>query len=124
MALRAELVTQLWLVTPAESIVESMARVAKDVFDTHRRLGHRKAAKELTTRWNCPGLTAADSLIRAVNSKNKFNFKRTRSSLAAAFEGTVIARHRPKVQSPPAATSEGIARCPPPTPVGTLSIQL
>ena len=94
--LYVQLVTRLWLVWPAESIVESMASVAKDVFGTHRRLNHRNAAKELTIRWNGPGLTAADSLICAVNSKYKFNFKRTRPSLAAAFEGTVIARHRSK----------------------------
>ena len=41
-------VTRLWLISPAECVVESMASIVKEVLGVHRRLSHAAAATELT----------------------------------------------------------------------------
>ncbi|KAF0306494.1 hypothetical protein FJT64_022013 [Amphibalanus amphitrite] len=71
-----QLVTRLWLLLPAESVVESMASVLKEVFATHRQLHHDNAAKELVVRWNGPDVGEADQLISRVQSRFKFCVRR------------------------------------------------
>lgn len=88
------LVTRLWLCSPTESVVESMASVAKEVFGAHRQLSHENAAKELVVRWNGPDTCSADWLVTEVQRRHKYNFTRSATSIMAAVEGTVIARHR------------------------------
>ena len=90
------LVSRLWLISPAESVVESVSSVVKDVFGEHRRLLHENAAKELMVRWNGPDLCSADGLILEVQRRNKFNFTRSAISISAATEGTVLARRKTK----------------------------
>lgn len=89
-------VTRLWLISPAESVVESMASVAKEVFGLHRRLTHEAAATELIVRWNGPPIAAAADLVEYVQRKNRFNFSRSQIRISSAVEGTVIARHKAK----------------------------
>ena len=88
------LVVRLWLISPSESVVESMAGIVKVVFGPHRRLLHENAAKELIIRWNGPELCSADGLVNRVQQKYRFNFSRSSVSIAAATEGTVIARYK------------------------------
>ena len=88
------LVTRLWLCSPSESVVESMASVAKEVFGLHRRLKHESAAKELMVRWNGPELCSAEWLLGEVQRRFGFNFTRSGTSIAGAVEGTVIARQK------------------------------
>lgn len=90
------LVTRLWLISPAESVVESMASIVKEVFGVHRQLLHENAAKELIVRWNGPDMCSADGFIREVQRRHKFNFMRSSLTIAATAEGTVIARHKTK----------------------------
>ena len=85
-------VVRLWLIVPAESVVESMASVAKEVFGLHRRLKHESAAVELIVRWNGPEIPDADDLIGHVHATNHFNFRR--KHIGKQVEGTVISRHR------------------------------
>ena len=88
------LVIRLWLIAPAESVVESMGSVLKEVFGTHRQLKHENAAKELVVRWNGPDVCHAGSLLRAVQDKKHFNFVRRSVNAKQALEGTVISRHK------------------------------
>ena len=46
----ADFVTRLWLLSPPESVVESMASVIGEVFGEHRQLSHSNAAQELVVR--------------------------------------------------------------------------
>ena len=89
-----ELVIRLWLIAPAESVVESMGSVLKEVFGTHRQLKHENASKELVVRWNGPDLCSAGPLVKAVQDKYRFNFVRRSINVKQAFEGTVISRHK------------------------------
>ena len=90
------LVSRLWLISPAESVVESMGSAVKEVFGAHRQLLHENAAKELIVRWNGPDMCSADGLILEVQRRHKFNFTRSAISITAATEGTVLARHKTK----------------------------
>ena len=91
-----EVVTRLWLISPAESVVESMASVVKEVFGVHRRLSHEAAATELLVRWNGPDIANTEPLINMVQKKNRFNFCRSGFGIGVAVEGTVIARYKSK----------------------------
>ena len=51
-----DLVKRLWLIYPAESVVESMSSILKEVFGTHRNMKHENAAQELAI-W---GASSAD----------------------------------------------------------------
>ena len=65
------LVTRLWLISPAESVVESMASIVKEVFGVHRQLLHENAAKELIggTAQTCAVLTVSSAKCReGINS--------------------------------------------------------
>ena len=87
------LVIRLWLISPPESVVESMGSVIQ-VFGAHRQLDRANAAKELLIRWNGPELSQADPLIKAVQRRCGLNFQKRSGGITGAFEGTVISRHR------------------------------
>lgn len=88
-----DLVVRLWLISPPESVVESMASVIQTVFDTNRDLDHSSAAVELSIRWNGPSEAEAGPLLRAVQKRNRHKFRRVGSSVRSQF-GTVMTRHR------------------------------
>ena len=94
----ADFVTRLWLLTPPESVVESMASVIGDVFGDHRQLDHCNAAQELVVRWNGPSVCRADRLLKRVQrgmaGKDTFRCVRRTASIGQAWEGTVISRHK------------------------------
>ena len=85
-------VVRMWLLSPPESVVESMGSVAENVFGTHRQLDHQNAAMELQVRWNGPAVFQADSIIRAVQAKYHHRFERT-MDIRTNLEGTVIRKH-------------------------------
>ena len=87
-------VVRLWLISPTESVLESMGSVVQEVFGAHRQLDHVNAAKELIVRWNGPSVNKADSLIRAVQRRHNYNFTRRTGGIKRALEGTVITRHK------------------------------
>ena len=58
-------VVRCWLMSPPESVVESMASTAQNVFGTHRQLQHTNAALELQIRWNGPSVFSADAVLEA-----------------------------------------------------------
>ena len=89
-----DLVVRLWLISPTESVVESMASVVKDLFGANRILDHENAVQELIVRWNGPDLAHADWLIGKVLAKNPHLNHFVRGHIGRAVEGTVIARHR------------------------------
>ena len=89
-----QLVIRLWLISPPESVVESMGSVIQEVFGAHRQLDHSNAAKELLIRWNGPELCRSDALVKAVQRKCGFNFLKRSGGVTGAIEGTVITRHR------------------------------
>ena len=89
-----ELVVRAWLVSPTETVVESMAITVKAVFGENRVLDHENAAHELIIRWNGPDLVHADWLIERVLRKNPHFNHFVRTNIAGAVEGTVISRHR------------------------------
>ena len=89
-----ELVVRLWLISPTETIVESMASAVQEVFGVHRQLDHSNAARELVLRWNGPELNRADGLICAVQRKAGFNFVRHMTGLHQTLAGAVITRHK------------------------------
>ena len=93
-----DFVTRLWLLSPPESVVESMASIIGEVFGEHRQLNHSNAAQELVVRWNGPSLCHADRLIKAVqrdlSAQDKFRCVRRGNTISQAMEGTVISRHR------------------------------
>ena len=99
----ADFVTRLWLLSPPESVVESMASAVGEVFGEHRQLNHDNAAEELVIRWNGPTLCNADRLIssvhRRLSSKDTFRCTRRTVSIAQSFEGTVISRHKRALDS-------------------------
>ncbi|XP_043231410.1 uncharacterized protein LOC122386354 isoform X2 [Amphibalanus amphitrite] len=89
-------VARLWLLSPSESVVESMASVVKAVFgvSSSRVLDHGNAEKELIVRWNGPSVPQADGLIAAVVQKYPHLDNFVRSTLSQQVEGKVIARHK------------------------------
>lgn len=89
-----DVTVRLWLISPAESVVESMASVVKEVFGMHRNLDHEHAAQELVIRWNGPDMCVADPLIKMVVSATKVHHIRYRNDVSG---GTVIARHLSRV---------------------------
>ena len=89
-----DLVIRTWLISPAESVVESMGSVIEDIYGDHRQLTHDNAAKELVIRWNGPAVNKADDLISAVQARYHNNFLRKSVSIRRDFEGTVIGRHK------------------------------
>ena len=93
------IVVRLWLISPAESVVESMASVVKAVFGTHtaRGLSHESAASELIVRWNGPKPAQADWLIEAVLKKYPHLDNFVRASFSQQLEGKVIARHEAEI---------------------------
>lgn len=86
------LVIRTWLLCPAESVVESMGSVLKEVFSYKRQLKHENAAKELIIRWNGPAIGAADRLIHDVQRSHKFDFVR-RDARVNTMVGAVIQKH-------------------------------
>ena len=89
-----ELIVRVWLITPTETVVESMASTVKAVFGVNRVLDHQNASQELIVRWNGPDVAHADWLIERVLGRNPRLNNFVRSNIAAAVEGTVISRHR------------------------------
>ena len=66
-----DFVVRCWLISPPESVVESMASTAQNVFDTHRQLQHANAAHELQIRWNGPSVFSADGVLEACQARLK-----------------------------------------------------
>ena len=93
-----DFVTRVWLLSPPESVVESMASIIGEVFGEHRQLDHNNAAAELIVRWNGPSLCHADRLINSVRQRlsagDTFRCTRRTTSITQALEGTVITRHK------------------------------
>lgn len=87
------LVTRMWLMSPPESVVESMASVVEDVFGTHRQLDHSNAALELQVRWNGPTVFKANRIVESVLARNPHRFVRTSVDVTSFLEGTVIRKH-------------------------------
>ena len=85
-------VVRMWLLSPPESVVESMGSVAENVFGTHRQLDHRNAAMELQVRWNGPTVFQADGLVQSVQAKYQHRFGRA-LDIKTNLEGTVIRKH-------------------------------
>ncbi|KAF0311054.1 hypothetical protein FJT64_018091 [Amphibalanus amphitrite] len=83
---------RLWLLSPPESVVESMASVLGEVFGAHRNLDHENAAKELVIRWNGPDLAHSNSVVAsaAASLRKKFRTTSDSSRLKTAL-GAVIA---------------------------------
>ena len=100
-----DLVVRLWLLSPTESVVESMASAVKEVFGMHRNLAHHNAAKELVIRWNGPELCSADELVGAVVAK-----MRTSHAPRGLLAGKVLRRHMGKVCARSLAFFPGIAQ--------------
>ena len=94
----ADLVTRLWLLSPPESVVESMASIIGEVFGEHRQLNHENAAQELVVRWNGPSLCRADHLLKSVQQKlsgqDTFRCVRRTTTIGQSMDGTVISRHK------------------------------
>ena len=90
-----DLVTRLWLISPAESVVESMASVVKSVFgvSSSRVLNHSNAAKELIVGWNGPSVPQADWVIATVLRKYPHLDNFVRATLSQQLEGKVISRY-------------------------------
>ncbi|XP_043200760.1 uncharacterized protein LOC122371027 [Amphibalanus amphitrite] len=92
------LVTRIWLLSPPESVVESMGSVIAEVFGEHRQLEHGNAAKELIVRWNGPSLCRADRLLsrvhRHLSRDDSFRCVRRTTTIGQSFHGTVITRHK------------------------------
>ena len=59
---------RLWLISPPESIVESMCSVLGEVFGAHRNLDYESTARELVIRWNGPEPSPADSVVTAARA--------------------------------------------------------
>ena len=89
-----DMVTRLWLLCPAESVVESMGSTVKAVFGVHRQLQHENATKELIVRWNGPDPSHSDCVTQEALKRGGFDFVRSRVSIASALHGTVITRHK------------------------------
>ena len=89
-----DLVVRLWLISPTETVVESMASAIQEVFGVHRQLDHSNAARELVIRWNGPEPCKADGLIGAVQRRAKFNFIRHKTGPHQTVNGVVITRHK------------------------------
>ena len=85
-------VCRMWLMSPPESVVESMGSVADDVFGRHRQLDHRNADMELQIRWNGPSAFNADCIIRAVQARRAFRFRRA-CDIGVSVQSLVIRRH-------------------------------
>ena len=77
---------RLWLISPPESIVESMCSVLGEVFGAHRNLDHESAARELVIRWNGPEPSHADSVVTAARAVMRKRFKTQKNTI-----GSVIA---------------------------------
>ena len=94
----ADFVTRLWLLSPPESVVESMASVIGEVFGEHRQLNHNNAAEELVVRWNGSFICNAGRLISSVQQRlsanNTFRCTRRTTSITQSFDGTVISRDK------------------------------
>ena len=89
-----DLVVRLWLISPTETVVESMASAIQEVFGVHRQLDHSNAARELVIRWNGPEPCRADGLIGAVQRWANFNFIRHKTGPHETVNGVVITRHK------------------------------
>ena len=89
-----DVVVRLWLISPTETVVESMASAVQEVFGVHRQLDHSNAARELVVRWNGPEQCKADGLIRAVHRRADFNFIKHSTGPHQAVSGMVITRHK------------------------------
>ena len=86
-------VIRVWLLPPAESVVESMASVLK-VFSMHRQLKHENAAQELMIRWNGSEPDGAEGLIKAVQRENRFQFVRRQNNVKDMLTGEVMVSHK------------------------------
>ena len=71
---------RLWLISPPESVVESMASVLGEVFGAHRNLDHDSAAKELVIRWNGPDLAHSNSVVSSAAAALRKRFRTTSDS--------------------------------------------
>ncbi|KAF0296390.1 spicule matrix protein [Amphibalanus amphitrite] len=87
-------VIRLWLLCPAESVVESMGSTVKAVFGVHRQLRHDNAEKELIVRWNGPDPAHSDYVVQAALKRGGFDFVRSTVSIVSMLQSTVIARHK------------------------------
>ena len=87
-----DLVIRMWLISPPESVVESMVSAVKEVFGMHRQLTHANAAMEPAIRWNGPDLCSADQLIGAVVARLQLG-RTTNSGSSALLAGEVLRRH-------------------------------
>ena len=88
-----DLVTRVWLISPVESVVESMASVLNDVYGAHRQLDHANGEKELLIRWNGPEPSQADPLLEFVQQRERFSFKRRGNpTLWESLPGVVMRR--------------------------------
>ena len=103
-----DLVVRVWLSSPPESVVESMASAVKEVFGVHRQLSHANAAMELVIRWNGPDLGAADQLVAAVVKLRKSDGGA--SSSASLLTGKVLRRHFDKVCARSRAFFSGVSQ--------------
>ena len=94
----ADFTTRVWLLSPPESVVESMASAIGEVFGEHRQLNHKNAAQELVVRWNGPSLCRAGRLLKDVQQtltrQDSFRCVRRGTSIGQSMEGTVISRHK------------------------------
>ncbi|XP_043241439.1 uncharacterized protein LOC122391496 [Amphibalanus amphitrite] len=90
----AHLVIRLWLLSPPESVVESMASVVGDIYGVHRQLDHRNAERELMIRWNGPDVHHSGDLVEAVQCRYNNSFVRGSVDARTAIEGTVVRRHK------------------------------
>ena len=87
------LVVRIWLLSPPESVVESMASAVKEVFGVHRNLTHANAAMECVIRWNGPELCAADQLIDAVVANVQQRSHASRGAAPGILTGMVLRRY-------------------------------
>ena len=98
MKMFTDLVTRVWLLSPPESVVESMGSIIAEVFGEHRQLEHGNAAKELIVRWNGPSLCRANRLLarvqRHLSRDDSFRCVRRTTTIGQCFDGTVISRHK------------------------------
>lgn len=90
----ADLAIRLWLLSPPESVVESMASVVSDIYGVHLQLDHHNAEHELMLRWNGPDVHHCESVVQAVQCRYRDSFIRESVNVRTAMEGTVIRRHK------------------------------
>lgn len=86
---------RMWLISPPESVVESMGSVIDDVFGCHRQLDHANADMELQVRWNGPSAFNAGPIIDAVQARRGFRFRRA-GDIGVSVQSLVVRRHLDK----------------------------